>query len=481
MKQETKRPGIVDALIPIIGLVIMLVLALNLFDDPAGGANQIALILAAALAVTVGLKNGLSWATIESGIGKGIAVALSAILILLTIGMLIGAWVLSGTVPALIYYGLELLDPSWFYAATCFISAVIAISVGSSWTAAGTVGVAFIGIASGMGLSLPITAGAIISGAYFGDKLSPLSDTTNLASAVTGVDLFDHIRHMLWTSVPSFIIALSVFFVLGLNNDVAMNEARIDEIASGILSLFDVSVWALLPLVVLISLAVKRVPAMPTIFIGALAGVVIAATLQQDAINQIFASSEHQGALRVLLAIWTALFDGVSLNTGNQAVDDLLSRGGMSSMLGTIWLILCAMTFGAAMEAAGLLRRLVESLLAAVKSTGSLIAATLATCIGTNLVTADQYISIVMPGRMFKDAYQDKGLARLNLSRSLEDAGTITSPLIFWNSCGVYMGGVLGVSAIDYAYYAVFNWTSPLLALLFAYTGYTIKYTRKPA
>ncbi|GAA5217819.1 Na+/H+ antiporter NhaC [Corallincola platygyrae] len=479
MTKENKshtKPSIVDALIPITLLVIMLATSVTLYsDDSSYGPNQIALLIAAAVAAVIGLKNGFSWDELEQGIVKGISIAMGAILILLAVGALIGTWLLAGTVPALIYYGLEIMHPDWFYAATCLICVIVAISIGSSWTVAATVGVAFIGVANGFGLSLPITAGAIISGAYFGDKMSPLSETTNLAPAVAGSELFEHIRHMTWTSIPSIVLALVIFAFLGFDSAADVTSERITAISQGLEQQFHIGLINLVPLIVLLALAISRVPALPSVFLGALFGGVWAAIFQQDLIQSTFSTDELQGGMATLNGIWTAMFDGISVETGNTDVDELVSGGGMSSMLNTIWLIISAMTFGAVMEATGLLQRLVSALLSMVKSTGSLIASTLATCFGTNIITADQYIAIVMPGRMYKEAYAERGLAPVNLSRTLEDAGTITSPLIPWNSCGAYMQSVLLVNPLEYFMFCFFNWTSPLVALLYGYIGFKIK------
>ncbi|TCI03155.1 Na+/H+ antiporter NhaC [Corallincola luteus] len=471
-----KSPSIVDALIPIVCLVVMLATSVTLYGDNSSyGPNQIALLLAATIAALVGLKNGYRWDQLEQGIVKGISIAMGAILILLAVGALIGTWLLAGTVPALIYYGLQIMHPDWFYAATCLICVIVAISIGSSWTVAATVGVAFIGVANGFGLSLPVTAGAIISGAYFGDKMSPLSETTNLAPAVAGSELFEHIRHMTWTSIPSIVLALIIFSFMGMGAGADVASERIASISDGLNEQFSISILNIVPLLVLLALAISRVPALPAVFCGALVGGVWAAIFQQDLIQATFATDELRGGMATLNAVWTVMFDGISVNTGNSDVDELVSGGGMSSMLNTIWLIISAMTFGAVMESTGLLQRIVKALLRSVKSTGSLIASTLATCFGTNIITADQYIAIVMPGRMYKDAYAEKGLAPVNLSRTLEDAGTITSPLIPWNSCGAYMQSVLLVNPLEYFMYCFFNWTSPLVALLYGYIGFKIK------
>lgn len=474
MSKEIKQPSLLDALIPIISLVLMMGTAVYLFaDNSSFGPNQIALLIGTGLAAIIGMKNGHSWKSIEAGIIKGISLSLGACLILLAVGSLIGSWMLAGTVPTLIYFGLELLNPSMFYAATCLICAVVAMSIGSSWTTAATVGVALMGVAAGMDLSPAIAAGAVISGAYFGDKISPLSETTNLAPAVAGTDLFEHIRYMLWTTVPSFVLALVLFLILGFSETSAQSVEKIAQMQALLGNTFNINIVMLVPLIILLTLAIKKMPAFPAVAIGALLGGAWAILFQPDVIQSMKAATDSYlvGTVKV---VWGSLFDGVSFNTGNDNLDSLLSRGGMSSMLNTIWLIICAMSFGAVLERVGLLNRAVSAILYGAQSAGSMVSRTILTCIGTNLVTADQYMAIVMPGRMFKQEYEKRGLNQLNLSRSLEDGGTITSPLIPWNTCGAYMHGVLMVHPFEYIFYAFFNLINPVLAVIYAYIGFKI-------
>ncbi|NQY33836.1 MAG: Na+/H+ antiporter NhaC [Alteromonadaceae bacterium] len=472
---NTKPPSLIDALIPIIALVIMLAAAVIYFGDNSSyGPNQIALLVGMGIAVIIGFKNGYTWASMEKAIVHGISISLGAILILLSVGALIGTWLLSGTVPTMIYYGLQILNPSWFYAATCVICGVVAMSIGSSWTTAATIGVALLGIAQGLELSPAITAGAVISGAYFGDKISPLSETTNLAPAVAGSELFNHIKYMLWTTIPSISTALVLFIILGLNETVTASNSAINALNEQLSQQFHISVVNLVPLLILLGLAIKKVPAFPAVSIGAIMGAVWAILFQQELIIRI-ATQGSDVFTANLMVVWTAFFDGVAIETGNQELDKLLSGGGMSSMLNTIWLIMCALSFGAVLEHLGMLRKFVNVILAAAKSTGSLIASTVATCIGTNLITADQYMSIVMPGRMYKEEYKRRGLDPVVLSRTLEDSGTITSPLIPWNTCGAYMYSVLLVNPFDYIFYCFFNLINPVLAVVYGYMGFKIK------
>lgn len=469
MSEKTVRePNLLDAVIPVVSLVAMLGLSVYLYgDESSSGANQIALILAGAIALIVGVKNGYRWVDVETAVKQGIANTYGAILILMTVGMLVGSWILSGTVPAMIYYGLQIINPTIFYFTACILSAITAISIGSSWTVASTIGIGLMGIAAGLGLEPEITAGAIISGAYFGDKMSPLSDTTNLAPAVAGTDLFTHIRHMVWTTFPSIGIAVLLYLIIGLTSDI--NSDNID--LSGQLSLieqnFDIGIYLMIPVAVVFYLAVKKNPAFPSLVVGTLTAVIIAVIFQQDVIMKFAGASDRGELVTIIDGIWKALFSGFSSDTGDTAMDELLSQGGMAGMLNTIWLVMCAITFGSIMEKIGLLKRLVLGLLGLVKTTGSLIAVTAFTCIGVNVLAADQYISIVLPGRMYRLEFKKRNLAAKNLSRVLEDTGTVTSVLIPWNTCGAFFAGTLGVATFSYAPYCFFNIVSPFVSVLY--------------
>ena len=474
-KINPKEPSMLDVFIPVISLVVLLATAVVYFgNDSSYGPNQISLLLAMGIAAIIGIKNGYRWHDIEKAIISGISLSLGAVLILLAVGSLIGTWLLSGTVPTMIYYGLHILDPSWFYAAACIICGIVALSIGSSWTTAATIGVALIGIAQGLSLDPAITAGAVISGAYFGDKMSPLSETTNLAPAIAGSELFAHIRYMFWTTVPSISTALVLFLILGFSEEPTATTSSISDLSNQLAQQFNISLFNLMPLVVLLFLAIKKVPAFPAVAIGALMGGLWAVLFQQELILRL-ANGNTDVLTANIKVVWAAFFDGVVIATGNTELDKLLSGGGMSKMLNTVWLIVCALSFGAVLEHLGMLRKFVNVILATAKSTGSLIASTVATCIGTNLITADQYISIVMPGRMYKEEYQRRGLHPLVLSRTLEDSGTITSPLIPWNTCGAYMYSVLLVNPLDYIFYCFFNLINPILAVIYGFIGFNIK------
>ena len=469
MSDHHKNPTMLDAIAPIVVLIIMLSFSVYLYgDDSSYGANQIALILSACIAAIIAIKNGYTWKEVEAGIVKGIGMGMSAILILLAVGALIGTLIMSGTVPAMIYFGLNILSPSIFYFTACVICAIASLSIGSSWTVAGTLGVALMGIATGLGLSPAVTAGAIISGAYFGDKMSPLSDTTNLAPAIAGTDLFSHIRHMVWTTGPSLVIALIIFLIMGLNSNAEGNADGLALIQSTLQNTFNITAISFVPIVVIFILAYKKMPAFPTILIGALLAGLFSIILQPKVVSTFVNEPELSNSLTMLSGVWTALHSGFVLESGVPMVDDLLTRGGMASMLNTIWLVVCALTFGGVLETAQLLNKIVEKVLTFANSTGSLIITTIATCIGINIIAADQYISIVLPGRMYRAEFKRRKLAARNLSRALEDSGTITSPLIPWNTCGAYMSASLGIATFSYLPFCFFNLANPIIAIIYA-------------
>jgi len=470
-----KPPTLLDALIPIAALVLMLGTSVYLFgDSSSSGPNQIVLTIAAAIAAIIGIRNGYRWAELQTAIIAGISTAMIAILILLSVGALIGTWLMAGTVPSLIYYGLELLNPQWFFVASCIICAVAALSTGSSWTVAGTLGVALIGVAMGLGLSPAMAAGAVISGAYFGDKMSPLSDTTNLAPAVVDTDIFTHIKHMAWTTGPSFTLALILFAILGYGTDTVADAGELTRLMATLDDNFNITVLALIPLVVVFLFAYKKVPPLPTILFGALLGGVLAVFLQPEGVLKFADSPELPQSLAMLKAIWLALSGGYVSTTGVVAVDDLLTRGGMESMLVTIWLILTALAFGAVLEHTGMLKRMIDAALKRAKSTGSLIVTVVLSCIGINIVAADQYIAIVLPGKMYRAEFKKRNLDTRNLSRVIEDSGTLTSPLVPWNTCGAYMAATLGVATLTYLPFVFFNLINPLVSIAYGFTGFTM-------
>jgi len=471
-----RTPSLLWSSVPILVLIALLSSAVALFGDGASsGANPIALLLSAGVGILIGTLHGHAWKDIEKGIVHGISLALGAVIILLTVGALIGSWILAGTVPTMIYYGLMLLTPSIFLPSACLLCCFVSLATGSSWTTAGTVGVALIGIAMAQGINPGLAAGAVISGAYFGDKMSPLSDTTNLAPAVAGADLFTHIRHMVWTTAPSLVLALILYVVLGFTITPPQDTAQVKAIMDALAGTFVIGPHLLIPVAVVLVLVVRKMPAFPALLIGSLVGCLFAVIFQPQVVTTYAASPDLPAWASLAKGAWMSLFDGFKLESPNAALNDLLSRGGMANMLNTVWLILMAMTFGAVMEATGMLQQIAAGILSMVRGTGTLIAATLATTFGMNIVASDQYMAIVLPGRMFRAEYARRGLHPKNLSRALEDAGTLTSPLVPWNTCGAFMATTLGVATFAYAPYAFFNLINPIVSAIYGFTGFTIE------
>ena len=469
-----KKPSLLQSFIPILVLVGLLIVNVLLVfgDDALGGANQMALLLSGAVAVVIATINGYSWKETLRGITSSITSALPALLILLLIGSLAGTWMLSGVVPAMIYYGLDILNPTIFLFATCLICSIVSIATGSSWTTVATVGIALVGIGDVLGFEKGIIAGAIISGAYFGDKMSPLSDTTNLAPAMAGTDLITHIKYMALTTIPSIVITLLIFLVIGFFYNTTGEVGQIDELQAAISSKFNISPWLFLVPAAVVGLIVKKVPAIPALFIGSLLGGVFAVIFQPDLLVTL--SGETNFALAAYKSVINAMTTDMAIVTENELVNELLSSNGMKGMLGTIWLIICAMIFGGVMENTGMLKRITQSIIGLAKTTGSLIATTTAACITFNLTASDQYLSIVVPGRMFAEEYRERGLHPKVLSRTLEDSGTVTSALIPWNTCGAYHSGVLGIATGEYFMYCFFNIISPIMTMAFGFLGIKI-------
>lgn len=464
------------ALLPLLLLFGLLACNVALYgDDSLSGANQTALIVAAAFASGLCMLLGGRWSDIQEQMLENIKAAGPAILILFMVGALIGSWLLGGIVPTLIYFGLQIFNPSIFIFSCCLLCAVAAVVIGSSWSTSATLGVALMSIGYTLGFNPGLVAGAIISGAYFGDKMSPLSDTTNLASGVSGVDLFTHIRYLSLTTLPSIGITLLVYLILGffLGDSAAQdNTALVTQQA--LAQQFNTSPFLLLVPVIVLGLIVKRVPALPALFCGVLMGLACALLFQQSLIAQL--AVDLGGPYQVLMQ---AVYGDISIETNNAILDELLQSGGMGGMLNTIWLIIAAMAFGGAMEASGFLQRITQVLLAKVNSTGALVTATAGTCMLTNVSASDQYLAIVVPGRMFARAYRERGLAPENLSRTLEDSGTVTSVLVPWNTCGAFHAGVLGIATLSYAPWAFFCIISPVMTMAFAWLGVRIQRTRE--
>ena len=468
-----------EALIPVVALIGMLAYNVYVYGgDSLNGSNQFILLLGAAVAVIVGFFNKVPFETIIEEVAQNVKSTAGAILILLMVGSLAGTWLLSGIIPTMIYYGMQILNPTIFLPACVVICSIISVATGSSWTTSATVGIALIGIAGALGIPLGMTAGAVISGAYFGDKMSPLSDTTNLAPAIAGAGLFDHISYMTITTVPTMIITLIVFVILGLNIEVS-GLADPQSILTAIDDVFMVSPWLFVVPLIVILLIVKKTPPSIALMIGTLLGAVAALLFQSGLVNLI-GGSDVLTFRSAYMGIMNSMTIETVIPTPNEKLADLFSSGGMAGMLPTIWLIICAMVFGGAMDAIGALARISNALLKLFHTTFGLFASTVMSCLAINLTAADQYLAIVVPGKMFKKAFDDKNLEPVNLSRTLEDTGTVTSPLIPWNTCGAYQSGVLGVPTLDYLAYSVFNYISPFMTLTVAAIGYKIKYKTRP-
>ena len=459
------------ALLPVallIGSLTVYIVVLKNSDLPI-----IPIIFATVFAALVAIFHGYGWKTLERGMIKGITLALNAALILMAIGILIGTWMLGGIVPAMIYYGLKIIAPGVFLVATLLICSIISLGTGSSWSTAGTVGLALIAVGQGLGIPVEMVAGAVISGAYFGDKMSPLSDTTNLAPAVAGTDLFTHIKHMVWTTAPGYILAIIAYSLLGLQfAGGTIDSADLNTIVSFVNANFTINPWLLLAPLIVILLVVFRVPALPAIITGAGVGGAFAMIFQGRTLSDVVNSAYD----------FTAIFGNqgfydFTVLAGQAEIDtimELLSKGGVIYMMPTVGLIIAALSFGGIMERTGMLSTIARAILARAKTTGSLITSTILSCIAMNIVAAEQYMAIVVPGRMFKKEYDRRGLHPKNLSRALEDSATLSSPLVPWNSCGAFMAGALGVNPLLYLPYAFVNLANPVVSVIYGYTGLTI-------
>ena len=464
---SNKELNIWEALIPVFALIIMLGYNVYIFGDSAlGGSNQFILLLGAAVAAIVGFFNKVSFQKMMDEVAENVRSTNGAILILLMVGALAGTWLVSGIIPSMIYYGLQILSPAIFLPATLIICAVISIATGSSWTTSATVGIALIGIGGALGFPVGMVAGAVISGAYFGDKLSPMSDTTNLDPAMAGTDLFTHIKYMSLTTTPTFIVSLILFIILGLTVEttgIADSSALLADIEKS----FNITPWLFLVPVTVIGLIIKKTEPLIALLIGTLLAAIFAIIFQPEIVLMLSGGKSLNFA-NAYKGVLNAITTKSIVPTDNTTLADLFTSGGMEKMLGTIWLIICAMVFGGVMDAIGALARISQALLSLAKSTFGLFAATVGSCLALNITASDQYLAIVVPGKMFAKAYKDKGLAPENLSRTLEDSGTVTSVLIPWNTCGAYQSGTLGVDTFDYLPYAFFNLLSPVMTLIFA-------------
>lgn len=462
-----------EALIPVVALVAMLFY--NVFfafgDDALSGSNQFILLLGASVAALVGFFKKVPYDRMIAEVAENLKSTTGAIIILLFVGSLAGTWLISGIIPSMIYYGLELLKPQVFLPACVVICAIISVATGSSWTTSATVGIALVGIGNALDINSGMTAGAVISGAYFGDKMSPMSDTTNLAPAMAGGELFSHIRYMSLTTGPTIVVTLIIFTLISLNLDVSGSTDTAGMLAS-IEQSFTISPWLFLVPVAVIIMIVKKAPPLVALLIGTLLGGLFALIFQPGIVAKL-GGAETLDAMSAYKGIMNAMTVDTAIETTNPVLNDLFSSGGMSGMLNTIWLIICAMVFGGVMDAIGALSKISEAILQLFHSIFGLFLSTVISCVGLNAIASDQYLAIVIPGRMYAKAFRDKGLAPENLSRTLEDSGTVTSVLIPYNTCGAYQSGVLGVDTMSYAGYAFFNWLSPITTLIYA--GFRIK------
>jgi len=472
--KEARKPTFTEAIIPVAFLTVLISINVSIFGaDSLDGSNQIVLILSATVGTIVALRIGIKWEQLQKGIVNSISNSMAAILILLLIGSLAGTWLLSGVVPAMIYYGLQILNPTIFLVAACIVSAIVSLVTGSSWSTVATLGVALLGIGTALGIPVGMVGGAIISGAYFGDKMSPLSDTTNLAPAMAGTDLITHIRYLAWTTIPSILITIIIFLIIGLTREPDAAPEDITPILNAISGTFNITPWLFLVPALVITLITQKVPAIPALLIGTLAGGFFAIFLQPHIIEHVSNITDNF-SLASYIAVMKAMYTEISVETDHEMVNNLLVTGGMSGMLNTVWLIISAMIFGGVMESSGLLQRITESVIKLAHSTGSLVATTAFTCMFFNVTASDQYLSIVVPGRMFANTYHKRNLSPQNLSRTLEDGGTVTSVLVPWNTCGATQASVLGVPTLVFLPYAFFNIISPFMSIFFAYMNIKI-------
>ena len=471
-----KLPHPLVAVIPVLVLIIMLGTVIYLFgSDSLSGGSQMALLMGAAVCVTISMTvYRVPWMTFEQRIIKTIGDVSVTLVILLAVGMLSGSWMISGIVPTLIYYGVQIMSPQFFLVSACVICSLVSVLSGSSWTTVATIGVALLGISEALGISAAWTAGAIISGAYFGDKMSPLSDTTILASSITGVDLFAHIRYMMYTTVPTFLITLIIFLVAGLGNGEG-TELHVAEYTEGLANTFNISLWTLLVPVLTGILIFRRVSSLIVLFTSAIMAGVMALILQPHILHQIANTEELSTFMSLMKGLAITYYGATAVDTGSEALNDLVSTGGMAGMLNTIWLIVCAMCFGAVMVASGMIESVTRVIIRMAKTRFSLVSTTVGTGFFLNITTGDQFISIVLTADMYRDAYRQQGYESRLLSRTTEDAATVTSVLVPWNTCGMTQAAVLGVPTLVYLPYCFFNIISPLMTLLVAAIGWKIK------
>lgn len=474
-RPPVREPSLLDALIPLVTLVALIGGAILLFGPEAiYGPIPAALVICSMVAMLVIVRNGHSWDDAFAAANRALSSTTTAIFILLAVGALIGTWCLSGTIPTLVFYGISVLSADWYYAASALICGIIALCIGSAWTTAGTIGVGLVGIATMVGVSTSITAGAVISGAYFGDKLSPLSEATIMTAQMLELNVYDHIRHEAWTAVPAFVIAFLLFFLLGLRTspvpdaETAVDLRNLDQF-------FNITIWNLLPLAGLVVLSIRKVPASVSLTGAALLAAVMAPFTQASIVHT-FANAPGANLVEAgIRAAFRASATGFTISSGYQDVDQLLNRGGMYSMMLTLWLIMGAVTFGTLLDEFGLLRPLIDPLVRYARGTGTLFLAVFASALGLNIITGDPYVALMLPARAFRSEFVKRGIHRSALSRLCADSGPVTSPLVPWNSSGAFMSGVLGVSTWAYLPFCFFNIAAPLLSVLFGFTGFRIE------
>lgn len=451
---ERRRPTTFEALLPFITMAVLLGIGYGIYKLRI----EVLLLVASAVAGLVASRLGYSWAELQDGIIEGIAKALPAALILVCVGALISSWIAAGTIPLLLRFGLLTISPRFFLATACLLCSLVSLFTGTSWGTVGTMGIALMGIASGLGIPPGAAAGAVVAGAYFGDKISPFSDTTNLAPIAAGSNLFDHIRHMLWTTVPAWTLGILVYLVVGAWSSAGATPERVGAILRTLSDAFVMSPWVLLPLPVILYFAVRKRPTIPGILLASAIAAVIAVIVQGETIG----------------AMAEAIVSGYVAHTGDAAVDGLLSRGGMGPMMQVTLIVFAAFSFAGIVGRAGFLDVVLGMLLKAARSTGQLLATTVISTVFTALITGSSYLTILLPGELFAPAYKRRGLAAKNLSRTLEDSGTVVVPLIPWSAAGVFMAATLEVPTLSYLPWSIFNYTGFLFAILYGFTGFAI-------
>ncbi|MBN2366660.1 MAG: Na+/H+ antiporter NhaC [Calditrichaeota bacterium] len=449
--QVKKEPGLLVSVIPLIVIVVLLIVGYGIFRIGA----EVLLVIAAFITGLLARSVGFSWDEMQKGIVESITKALPAMLIVITVGILIGSWIVSGTIPMLIYYGLKLISPKFFLFSACLVCSIISVFTGTSWGTVGTVGIAFIGVADGLNIPLPQAAGAIIAGAYFGDKLSPFSDTTNLAPIAARSNLFDHIRHMLWTTLPAWLIGMFIYLMLGFLSHSGQQLALPESLMEGIRIHFSFNILLLLPPLLILYFAVRKLPTIPGMLFSSFLAVILALFFQKVSFS----------------AALSSLTTGYVSNTGMEDLDKLLTRGGMMSMMGVTLIAFCAFGFAGIMQVTGMLNQILNSLTKVTRSTGSLVASTVFSCISVAIMTGSSFLSIIIPGELFAPLYKQRGLAAKNLSRTTEDSGTVVVPLVPWSMAAVFMSGTLGVGTLDYLPWTFMNYTGFLFALIYGFTG----------